>query len=445
MAVSAVAIVSAQSKRDIEESTPDSTPESTPQPTEDVPRERPVRDFMERYLGPPQPFGVLVSGGTSADFWRVVFAEDGPDADETVESVSRDPFLLVVGGIDLYNVLGYIDWNLTYRTDNAEGALDLYDAETDTGAGRGNVDLESTLQIPFGYLGAAFGALGAPEESVSWLNYLRFQWVPIERYFRWEFDLNDSIGTYVDENGDPQDAEGPILFPARYRERRYSLLIGGWPLEEKIGSNATFDEETIFAASTLELGFMSMRFISPMQFAVSEYDPLTGYDGAPIATRQFITTNEARGFYTRLTIGDPDILLAMVPDTLGIEVWAEWFRGRSTLTTGVFEVSDDTADPTAAATEDKLVANRYGFGGSVYRQYVFGKNDRGRFRWSLGAFWQRYAYGPPSFGQISSAFNEWQTVLTNDFLGYRAGDDVVVDFFREETFWGLKFEASIGF
>lgn len=148
----------------------------------------PVLETLSRYLGPPASFGLLATAGYSADFWRVSFEEDGP-SNSTTASVTRDPFLLVVGGIDFYNILGYIDWNVTYRTDNVDGAFDLLEADVETGPGRGNVDFESTLQVPLGYIGAGLGLLGAPPESVVWLNFLRFQWVPIERYFRWEFEL----------------------------------------------------------------------------------------------------------------------------------------------------------------------------------------------------------------------------------------------------------------
>lgn len=397
----------------------------------------PVRETLSRYLGPPAPFGLLATAGYSADFWRVSFEEDGP-SNSTTASVTRDPFLLVVGGIDFYNILGYIDWNVTYRTDNVDGALDLLEADVETGPGRGNVDFESTLQVPLGYIGAGLGLLGAPPESVRWLNFLRFQWVPIERYFRWEFEL-EGAGVYIDQDGDAVSADGAVLFPARYRERRYGLLLGAWPLEP--GSGINDEADALIGASTLELSYMSMRFTSPMQFGVSE----AGVLGGEIATRQFITTNEAGGFYTRLTMGDPDILLGWFPDAWGITLWTDFFRGRTTLTTGAFELSSATADPAADFDNDKLVASRFGFGGGFYRQHVFGREGNGRLRWGASAFWQRYSYGPASFGFISSAFNEWETELTDDFEGRAAGEDVVVDFFREESFWGVKLEASLGF
>jgi hypothetical protein len=111
----------------------------------------------------------------------------------------------------------------------------------------------------------------------------------------------------------------------------------------------------------------------------------------------------------------------------------------------VFEVSSGSAPNTAPATSDTVVANRYGFGGGFYRQYAFGPKENGRFRWAINAFWQRYAYGPSSFGQISGAFNEWRTELTDDFAGLNKGDDVAIEFFRENSFWGVSPEMSIGF
>jgi hypothetical protein len=72
------------------------------------------------------------------------------------------------------------------------------------------------------------------------------------------------------------------------------------------------DPNTIFAASTLELSFLTVRFIFPMPFQVRERDP-AGFAGALVATRQSITTNESTGFYTRLTMGDPDIPLSWIP------------------------------------------------------------------------------------------------------------------------------------
>lgn len=144
-------------------------------------------------------------------------------------------------------------------------------------------------------------------------------------------------------------------------------------------------------------------------------------------------------------MGDPDILLSWFPDTWGITLWTDFFRERTTLSTGVFELSSATADPAADFDHDTLVASRFGFGGGFYRQHVFGREGRGRVRWGDSAFWQRYSYGPASFGFISSAFNEWETELTDDFEGRAAGEDVVVDFFHEESFWGVRLEASVGF
>jgi hypothetical protein len=399
-----------------------------------------VREFVSRYLGPPQPFGLLATGGYSADFWRVAFEESVTN--ETTASVSREPFLLAVGGVDLYNILGYIDWNVTYRADNLDGGLDLLDGETATGVGRGNVDFESTLQVPLGYIGAGLGVLGADPEGLLWLNYLRFQWVPIDRYYRWEVELEGNQ-SYIDQSGAPQSTGGSVVFPARYRERRYGLVIGAWPLAE-VGRRGD-PEDAILAASTLELSYMGMRFTSPMQFTVEEQPSAEEPTGTTIGTRQFITDNEAGGLYARISMGDPDTYLQWFPDTWGFSVWADLFRGRTTLTSGVFELSSSTADPAAEFDNDRLVASRFGFGGGFYRQYLFGREDRARFRWGVSAFWQRYSYGPASFGSISGAFNEWETELKDDFQGRPAGEPVIVGFFREESFWGLKLEASVGF
>lgn len=408
----------------------------------------PVRDAFERYLGPRQRLGILVSGGSSADFWRVSFEEEGPFNGTTAE-VSRDPFLLVVGGLDIYNLFGYIDWNLTYRADNVDGALDLRNADVATGPGRGNVDLQSTLQIPLGYLGTGLGVLGvlgADPQQVYWLNFLRFQWVPIERSFRWEFRLNDGYAGYIDADGTEQTAAGPVLFPARYSERRYGVVVGTWPLRPGDGiPDDPDDPNAIFAASTVELSYMTMRFISPMQFEVSEYDAATGLDGATIATRQFVTTNLARGTYARVTMGDPDILLQWFPDAWGFELWGELFRGRTSLETGAFTLSASDASSTAPGTSDRLVASRFGFGMGFYRQYVFGPRENGRLRWEINGFWQRYSYGPASFGSVDGAFNDWKTTLTGDLAAAAAGDEVVASFFREESFWGVSAALSIGF
>lgn len=400
--------------------------------------ERPLRETMAGYLGPRGRFTVLMEAGTSADFWNVVFEEEGPTNATTAE-VARKPYLLVVGGVTLFKIFGYIDWNLTYRTDNVAGALDLREADRETGPGRGNTELNSTLQIPLGYLGLGLGYMGVPEEDVYWLNFLRFQLAPTERLFRWETTLK-STAEWIDLAGDVQMAEGNrLLFPARYSERRYSLVAGLWPLLDEWGSDPA---ASVIAGGSLEMGVMTMAMTSPMQFRVRSAD-----DGilAGSTTRQFLTRNEAQGFYTRATLGDRAAALDMDPEAFTIDIWGDFFSGRTTLTTGVFELSSQSASPVSEFNSGRLVARRFGFGGGVSKQYPFGRRGNGRFRWGVSVYWHSYNYGPAEFGSISSAFNEWETDLTREFNDWNAGDTVEVDFFRRESFWGITAEAAIRF
>lgn len=411
---------------------------ATQETSEGSTSEHPLRETMARYLGPPQRFSVLIETGTSADFWNVVFEEDGPTNATTAE-VARDPYLLVVGGVTLFNIFGYIDWNLTYRTDNVAGALDLRAADSETGPGRGNTELNSTLQIPLGYVGLGLGYLGVPEENVYWLNFLRFQIAPTERLFRWETTLK-STAAWIDLDGTVQVAEdNRLLFPARYSERRYSLVGGLWPLLDEWSGDPT---ASIIAGGTLEMGVMTMAMSSPMQFRLraADGDILSGS-----ITRQFLTRNEANGFYTRATLGDRAAALDMDPEALSIEIWADFFSGQTTLTTGVFELSTQSASPVSEFNSGRLVARRFGFGGGVSKQSPFGRRGNGRFRWGVSAYWHTYNYGPAAFGSISSAFNEWETELTRDFQDWNAGDLVEVDFFRRESFWGTTAEVAIRF
>jgi hypothetical protein len=395
-----------------------------------------VREFLSRYLGPPGRFGLLLEGGYAADFWNVSFQDDGPTNTTTAE-VTRDPYLLVVGGLTIYDFLGYIDWHVGYRTDNVDGVLDLRDADVETGPGRGNTELNSTLQIPLGYIGMGAGLLGAPEESVYWLNFLRFQFAPTERFYRWEMEL---LGAqeYIDLDGVPRSVDGTVLFPARYSERRYSVLLGTWPLfEDEVGDAA----DAVIAGGSWELGYMTMAMTSPMQFRIRRPDTITN-----IATRQFLTRNEASGFYTRMTLGDPGAALNVYPDALTVVIWGDFFTGGTTLSTGAFELSNDTAEITTVGFGDEnLVARRFGFGGGFYKQHGFGRRNNGRFRWGVNAYWHLYTYGPAEFGFISSTFNQWETDLTAEFGGLPAGDPVWVDFFRREQFWGVTVEAAIRF
>jgi hypothetical protein len=401
-------------------------------------RDGSAMDFLERYLGPPGRFGFLAEGGYAADFWNPSFEDDGPSNVTTAE-VSRDPYLLVVGGINLYNILGYIDWNITYRTDNVTGYLDLTDSEVETGPGEGNTEINSLLQVPLGLIGLPLGALGASEENVYWLNYLRFQFAPTERYFRWETNLKGAA-EYIDAQGQAVTADGPILFPARYSERRYSLVLGTWPLVED--GWGTGPDAAIIAGGSWEAGYMTMEMTSPMQFRLRRPDTISN-----IAVRQFITTNEASGFYTRLTLGDAGSALDLYPDAVTVVLWGDFFSGSTTLTTGLFEVSNDTAELTTSNDlgTGNLVARRFGFGGGFYKQHGFGRQNNGRFRWGVNAYWHMYAYGPADLGFVSSTFNQWETELTSDFAGLEESDTVWVDFFRREQFWGVTLEAAIRF
>ncbi len=396
------------------------------------------RDMSERYLGPRQRLGVVVEAGTSADFWNVVFEDSGPTNTTTAE-VARDPYLLVVGGVSLFNLFGYIDWNVTYRSDNVQGALDLREATIDTGPGRGNTELSSTLQIPLGYIGLGLGYLGAPAEQVNWLNFLRFQLAPTERLFRWETTLAQSP-EWVDLDGTTQTSPGnTVLFPARYSEWRYSLLAGLWPLLDDWASDPA---ASVVAGGSLEGGVMRMSMTSPMQFRVRAADG--GFFG-PTTTRQFITRNEALGFYTRATLGDTSAAFDMDPNALTVEIWGDFFGGQTTLTTGVFELSTTSASPVSEFNNGRLVARRFGAGGGLARQYAFGRRGNGRFRWGMNAYWHTYNYGPATLGFIDSSFNEWRTPLTQNFGGWEAGDDVQLYFFRSESFWGATIETALRF
>ncbi len=409
--------------------------QTTDSPKDDEARER---QMAERYLGPRQRLGVMVEAGTSGDFWNVVFEEDGP-TNTTSAEVSRDPYLLAVGGVSLFNILGYVDWNVTYRSDNVQGALDLREADIDTGPGRGNTELSSTLQIPLGYIGLGLGYLGVPAEQVAWLNYLRFQLAPTERLFRWETTLSQP-SEWVDSDGVVRNApERTVLFPARYSERRYSLVAGLWPLLDDWGTDPA---ASVIAGGSLEGGVMRMSMTSPMQFRVRAADD--GVTGTT-ATRQFLTQNDARGFYTRAMLGDRTAAFEMDPEALTVEIWGDFFGGQTTLTTGAFELSTSTASPVSEFNNGRLVARRFGAGGGLARQYVFGRRGNGRFRWNLSAYWHTYNYGPATLGFIDSAFNEWETPLTADFESWEVGDPVEVFFFRRESFWGATVEAALRF
>lgn len=400
--------------------------------------ERSGRQMAERYLGPRQRLGVLMEAGSSADFWNVVFEEDGPTNTTTAE-VARDPYVLVVGGVSLFNLLGYVDWNVTYRSDNVRGALDLRQANVETGPGRGNTELSSTLQIPLGYIGLGLGYLGVPPEEVNWLNFFRFQLAPTERLFRWETTLAQN-SVWVDLDGVVQQApDSTVLFPARYSERRYSLLAGLWPLLDEWGSDPA---ASVVAGGSLEGGLMRMSMTSPMQFRVRSAD---GGLFGPTATRQFVTRNDALGFYTRAILGDRTAAFEMDPEALTVEIWGDFFSGQTTLTTGVFELSTGSASPVSEFNDGRLVARRFGAGGGIARQYAFGRRGNGRFRWNLSAYWHTYNYGPATLGFIDSAFNDWETPLTADFESWQAGDQVEVDFFRRESFWGATVEAALRF
>jgi hypothetical protein len=104
------------------------------------------RFVLEDWIPEPGPFSWGVYTGANAVWWGVDFAEESV-WNETLASVSRDPFFLFKATVNFDNILGYIDWNFSYIADDPRGLLNYTEGTAETGPGNGNTGFYSRLGL----------------------------------------------------------------------------------------------------------------------------------------------------------------------------------------------------------------------------------------------------------------------------------------------------------
>jgi hypothetical protein len=375
------------------------------------------RFVLEDWIPEPGPFSWGVYTGANAVWWGVDFAEESV-WNETLASVSRDPFFLFKATVNFDNILGYIDWNFSYIADDPRGLLNYTEGTAETGPGNGNTGFYSRLDFPLSFIIKPIVKLSGGDYDGFWFDGLEFYWEPLYRDFRWDFTVR-ADRSYVLEDGTVVGGGSPEEFAATYSEN-------------KIGISYDF-----FGYGYIELAGFGTTITTPMQIEYGNGHEVTdnflfgGIDPEyNNVTRLYVTTNNFAGIYFKLQMLDAQEMARQSLEEaysyeksgFGAEVWYDFYGGSTDLITGHF-------------TTDSFSGSKFGVGLTFL--YLVPFFDLGEFSLSFSGFWDNYSYDGDLLGTVLAQDNGKSGITWTGDMG--------VDFFRAESYWGFTLEARLVF